>query len=478
MKFFNKILVGAVAASSLLLSCTKDFVELNTDPNRIDQISPGTLLNPIIYGMAAHGIDRSDAITFDLMQVALPFPSAQGGLHRYDVSENIGNSTWNNSYRWATNVKEMYAASVRAEDPNYQAIALTLNAWIYSNLTDAFGPVPMTEAARGDEQIFQPRFDKQEDIYAKLLADLESANSLYDASRDMEYGTDILYGNSISKWRKFTNSLHMRLLLRLSKTNLNTYAKLESMIADPSTYPVFTSNADGAVLSLDGITPMVSPWGRAIDFGLFRAAGKFFTDNLNAFNDPRLPIFNTEARDKTGNTVIGYKGIPSGYTGSENQFDYIPSNVNNALVTAPMIVPILTYAEVQFIKAEVALQAGDDVAAKAAYEKGVKAAIEQWGIDMPADYFDNPAAAFDGTLERIILQKYYALYFVDYQQWFEYRRTGYPVLPKEAGMENNQQLPVRFYYPIEVRNNNPENYQEAVGWLGSDDINTKVWWEK
>ncbi len=147
-------------------------------------------------------------------------------------------------------------------------------------------------------------------------------------------------------------------------------------------------------------------------------------------------------------------------------------------MTAPMIVPILTYAEVQFIKAEVALQAGDDVAAKAAYEKSVKAAIEQWGIDMPADYFDNPAAAFDGTLERIILQKYYALYFVDYQQWFEYRRTGYPVLPKEAGMENNQQLPVRFYYPIEVRNNNPENYQEAVGWLGSDDINTKVWWEK
>ncbi len=478
MKFFNKILLGAVAASSLLLSCTKDFVELNTDPNRIDQISPGTLLNPIIYGMASHGIDRADAITFDLMQVALPFPSAQGGLHRYDVSENIGNSTWNNSYRWAANVKEMYAASLKAEDPNYQAIALTLNAWIYSNLTDAFGPVPMTEAARGDEQIFQPRFDKQEDIYAKLLADLESANSMYVTTRSMQYGTDILFGNNVSKWKKFTNSLHMRLLLRLSKTNLNTYAKLEAMIANPTTYPVFTSNAEAAVLQLNGITPMVSPWGRAIDFGLFRAAAKFFTDNLNAFNDPRLPKFNTEARNKTGNTVIGYKGIPSGYTGSENQFDYIPSNVNNALVTAPMIVPILTYAEVEFIKAEVALRASNHIAAEAAYKKGVKAAIEQWGLIMPADYFVNPAAAYNGTLERIILQKYYALYFVDYQQWFEHRRTGFPVLPKAAGMENNQKLPVRFYYPIEVRNNNPKNYQDALGWLGSDDINTKVWWEK
>ena len=107
MKFINKILVGAMVASSMLLSCTKDFVELNTDPNRINEISPGTLLNPTIYGMAAHNIDRADAITFNLMQVALPFPSAQGGLHRYDVSENIGNSSWNNSYRWAANVKEM-----------------------------------------------------------------------------------------------------------------------------------------------------------------------------------------------------------------------------------------------------------------------------------------------------------------------------------------------------------------------------------
>src|SRR5690606_12137763 len=227
-----------------------------------------------------------------------------------------------------------------------------------------------------------------------------------------------------------------------------------------------------------GITPMVSPWGRAIDFGLFRAAGKFFTDNLNAFNDPRLPVFNTEARDASGNTSIGYKGIPSGFAGSESQFDYIPSNVNNELVTAPMIVPILPYAEVEFIKAEVEWQAGDNDAAEAAYEKGVKAAIEQWGITMPVDYFNNPDAAYDGTLERIMLQKYYALYFVDYQQWFEHRRTSFPVLPKEPAMENNQQLPVRFYYPIEVRTNNPANYQEAVGWLGGDDINTKVWWEK
>ena len=266
---------------------------------------------------------------------------------------------------------------------------------------------------------------------------------------------------------------------RLSKkAEIDAYTKLKAMLSDPAQYPVFVSNAEAAVLNLTGITPMMSPWGRPVDFTTFRASGKFFLDSLNAFNDPRLPKFATQARNSSGSGNIGYKGIPSGYAGSESQFAYIPSNSNIALVTAPMIVPIFPYAEVEFIKAEVAHHDLNDADAKTTYEKGVKAAIEQWGATMPADYFTNTSAAYNGTLERIMLQKYYALYFVDYQQWFEYRRTGFPVLPVEAGMINNQKMPVRFYYPIAVRTNNPANYQEAVGWMGGDDINIKVWWEK
>jgi hypothetical protein len=97
---------------------------------------------------------------------------------------------------------------------------------------------------------------------------------------------------------------------------------------------------------------------------------------------------------------------------------------------------------------------------------------------MPADYFSNPNAAYNNTLNRIMLQKYYALFFVDFQQWFEYRRTGLPVLPTEAGMGNNKKMPSRFEYPLPVRTNNPENYERAVESIGGDDINTKVWWEK
>lgn len=478
MKTSVKIVASLLVAGSTLLSCTKDFEAINTDPNRIDQISPGTLLNPIVYEMAAFGMRRSDDITFNLMQVMLPFPSATGGVHRYDLSDNIGSSTWNTSYKWITNVKEMYNASVRAQDVNYQAIAMTLNAWIYSNLTDCFGDVPMEEAGRGDEQIFYPRFNKQQDIYPKLLSDLDSANRLFNTSKTMIYGTDILFASNVTKWKKFCNSLRLRLLLRLSqRPERNVYTELKAMLDNPTQYPVFTSNAEAAVLNLTGVTPLVSPWGRPVDFTTFRAAGKFFLDSLNAMNDPRRAKWASQAKNLAGAT-IGYKGIPHGYAGSESQFDYTPSNLLVALATAPMICPILPYAEVEFIRAEVEWKLGNATAAKTAYEKAAKAAIEQWGVTVPADYFTNPYAAYNGTLERIMLQKYYALFFVDYQQWSDYRRTGMPVLPVADGMANNKQMPSRFEYPVSVRSNNPQHYQEAVGWMGGDDINKKVWWDK
>jgi len=465
--------------SCLSVSCTDDFEEVNLDPNRIETISPGTLLNPIIYEIASFNTSRSDAFTFELMQVALPFPSASGGEHRYDVGDGAGNSTWNTYYRWLTNIKEMQAAAVEAQAPNYEAIALTLNAWTYSLLTDSFGDVPMVEAGRGDEGILYPAFNTQQEIYTKILNDLARANTLFDPEQKMIYGSDILYHNDVAKWQRFCNSLRLRLLLRVSqKAEMNAYAQMAEIVDNPEQFPVFTSNEEAAILEISGVAPLISPWGRAVDFRTGRAASAFFVDNLNALNDPRLEKFFTQATLKDGKTKIGYKGIPSGYTGSDAQFDFVPSSMNIALVTAPMISVIMTYAEVEFIKAELARQGVIGGEAQLHYENGVKAAMEQWGAAVPAAYFENPAAAYDGTLERIMLQKYLALYFNDYQQWFEYRRTGLPVLPKTEAMVNNQMVPVRFRYPAIVQQSNHDNYQLAVEHMGGDDINTKVWWEK
>jgi hypothetical protein len=474
----KKILVVIITISFISFSCTKNFEEMNTDPNRIDEIRPGTLLNPVLYELASFNTVRANDFTFGIMQVMIPFPSVTGGIHRYDVTENSGSSTWNTYYRWLANIKEMRRVSIVAEDPNYEAIAMTLNAWVYSQLTDCFGDVPMDEALLGDESVFRPAFNTQKDIYTRILAELDSANNKFVTSRPMIYGTEILYSNSVSKWKMFCNSLRLRLLLRVSKREeMDAFTKMAEILNNPSTYPVFTKNDEAAVLKITGITPNISPWGRAIDFTTSRAAGAFFIDSLNAMSDPRLDKWNTKAKDLAGNTIT-YKGIPAGYAGSESQFKYTPSNFNIALATAPMISVIMTYAEVEFIRAELILRGKLTGNAQTAYEKGVKAAIEQWGATVPANYFSNTNAAYNGKLERVLLQKYYALFFNDYQQWFEYRRTGLPVLPKNDGMLNNKIVPVRFPYPVTVRTGNYENYLQAVESMGGDNINTKVWWEK
>jgi len=461
-----------------MVSCTDGFEELNDNPNLISEISPGTLLNPIIYGVASQNALQSVDVTFNLMQVSLPFPSITGGLHRYDVSNNIGNSAWNNYYKWLSNIREMSIAAVKAGDVNYQAAALTLNALVYANLTDLFGPVPMTEAVRGEDGILYPKYDTQEFIYETILADLEKANTLYDVSKPMIYAEDILFQNNVLKWKKFTNSLRMRLLLRVSnRTEMRAFEKLAYMSDHPEIFPVFTTTAESAILKVTGVAPNVSPWGRPQDFNLNIKMSSFFIDNLNTLEDPRRAIIATGATALVTNTPLGYKGITSGYAGADSQFKYNASTLLNVQATNPMQIYILTYAEVEFIKAELA-QRGYIADASGHYVKGVKAAIEQVKAVAPANYFDNVQAQYNGTLERIMLQKYYALYFTDYQQWFEYRRTGLPVLPTTSAMLNGGVMPSRFTYPDNQQIKNTENYQEAIKMIEGDNINSKVWWDK
>ena len=92
------------------------------------------------------------------------------------------------------------------------------------------------------------------------------------------------------------------------------------MINNPDQYPVFENTAESAILQITGVTPNLSPWGRAIDFTTFRSMSEFFTDNLNALEDPRRERFLTRARSIDGTTEMGYKGIPSGLDRNENQF--------------------------------------------------------------------------------------------------------------------------------------------------------------
>lgn len=481
------IIIFTILSSLLSLSaCTKDFDKLNTDPNRIEKVTPGSMLTPVVYGMSKYFTVRSYDFTWQIMQVGLPNPSAANGIHRYDLTESSGNGTWNTGYKWLRNLKEMEEAAEVYEQPIYKAVSSTLQAYIVGILTDSFGDVPFSEALGAEEGITQPRFDTQEEIYVQLIKQLEEANKIY-AEGGIMNGNDLLYNNDSRKWQKFNNSILMRLLLRISKrSEMNSYERLKEIIENPQDYPVFESNEDAALVKISGMPPYDYAWGRRQDYVNFEVMSSFFVDMLNRLEDPRRSLFMTKAKRLEDNQYIdlGYKGIPSAHSGDESQFDFNPSTPNGDLMIytelgTEILEVIMTYAEVEFIKAEVALNTGDLAKAKQAYDKGVTAAITQWkNSSMPVDYLDNPEVRFDGSFEQIMNQKYIALFFNDYQQWFEYRRTGYPVLPKTEHMLHNGKMPTRFMYHNDVRRFNPQNYKEVVARIGEDNIHTKVWWEK
>jgi hypothetical protein len=103
---------------------------------------------------------------------------------------------------------------------------------------------------------------------------------------------------------------------------------------------------------------------------------------------------------------------------------------------------------------------------------------------MPAGYLSqegviyNPEATIEAQLEKIMVQKYYALFFVDYQSWFEKRRTGYPVLPRGAGIPAENNFPFRVPYPTYLQSLNAENLAAATASMGGDNSDIKVWWDK
>ncbi|WP_434978169.1 SusD/RagB family nutrient-binding outer membrane lipoprotein [Daejeonia sp. YH14] len=478
------ILYIFVAASLLgLNACNRTFEEINTDTSRIKDPSVGSFLAPIEYEMGAYTYNRANEFTFDVMQVALDFPNEGNTYSRYYFTENSGSGYWNTCYRWLKQVKNLNEAAVKEQNPNYEAISLVLNAWIFANLTDTFGDIPFSEALRTEDGILKPKYDSQKDIYVSLLDDLKRANTLFDTKTKLSE-TDLFYDASndaggILKWKKFCNSLSLRLLTRILNKDgeVNVKERIREIAGNQTVYPLFSGNGDSAVLPISGVAPYLAPIARPQDFTAYRAAGGFFVQTLVDNNDPRLPMFFTEAKDLATNASIGYKGAPSGYA-LGTSFDYQPSNMNQNLAKAPLNVLVMTYSELQFILAELAFRNIIGGNAQTYYENGVKSIIEQWGAEVPEDYFSNPKIAYNGTLEQIMLQKYVSLFFTDHQQWYEQRRTGYPVLPNNGGLLNDGKMPQRLPYPTSTRIMNTENYNTAVQNLGSDDINAKMWWNK
>lgn len=480
--------------TSLLTACTNNFEEINTDPNRPKEINPGVMLGQMQYRIVNSSTGAARQFTHELMQVDAPRGSTSGaGLHRYVV--NPGAGVWSNFYGYLADIQDIYTIADRLKENNYKAIALVYKSWAYSILTDLYGDVPYSQATKATEGIVKPGFDKQKDIYVQLLKDLETANGLFDETKALTYAGDLVYNANtltsgknagILRWKKFTNSLRLRLLLRVLKRDgeVNAKEQITAILADPAKFPVMTANADDAIFRYPGTFPYFNPNynARTLDWRDGTYFTEFFLNKLNADNDPRRAIW---AIPITVNGQPVYQGIRSGYPTTQEYAVGKNSSYTDALKTLPQLGVMMPYAEVEFIKAELALTGyATGKTPKAHYDAGIAASIVQWGAAVPANFLAQPTVVYNATattekqLEQIMTQKYYAYFFVDYQSWFEKRRTGYPVLPRGAGIPVENKFPNRVPYPTYLQSLNPEALTAAVASMGGDNSDVKVWWEK
>jgi len=501
----------ATLFSLLLSSCTKDFTEINTNPNNAAQALPQQLMAPALVNTMTYNMLRNRNFNNELMQVTVNLSDAEGQVFRYDYRANWADYLYNGWYTELTNFKDMYkrASDSLTLNKSYQGISLICQSWVYSLLTDTYGDLPYFKsnmAKPEDGGITEPAFDPQKDIYLDIFKQLDSANKLLSANAAISAGSDPVYNGNVGRWRKFGNSLYLRLLLRLSgkaEVSAACIAKIKDIVeTNAVNYPIMTTNDESAILRWTGAGPLVSPL-MSVREQDFRAPGiaSFFIDNLVNWNDPRIDIatYGTGSPTKTNRWRIApyqgsFEGVPSGYAPGTNPlkkaYFYGTTNNSNAgptLMNEPLAGMIMNYAELKFILAEAAAKGWISSAAGTYYNDGVLNSIKLWiptwtmsvtdylnAADMPW----NDAATPDEKIELIHLQKYYALFLTDMQQWFEYRRTGHPLIPKGPGLRNNGVMPARMTYPVYVQSTNPTNYRAAVDRQGPDVISTQVWWQK
>lgn len=423
------------------------------------------------------------------------------------------------------------------------AAAKIMRAWVFMYLTDVWGDVPYTEAIQGfqTDGTLTPKYDTQESIYTDLIAQLEAANTTLGAAQ-FNFGTgDLIFGGDPAMWQKFGNSLRLRLLNRAAGTPWTfTYnmaggtqvttnpgaaalstadAQIAAILDNPGANPVFTSNADNALITYPGL-----PWRNPIFNALYtrsdQAIAETMVDWLKARNDPRIHIYG----QPTGNSVDAgtpeYVGFQNGRGITAATFPSISLLGTKIAYTETAPLYILTYDEVEFIVAEHYLRTGNDAQAQAAYEAGIAASMERWGLAdggtvhatwgdgktgittgadaYPVDYaayLAEPLVAWGGTdaekFQKVCEQRWAAIYGEGVQAYSEIRRTGFPERIFEYELEGAYYpglgLPIRIQYAITEESLNSDNLSAAKtaqhieltneGMFSTNGISSQVWWD-
>jgi len=480
MKINIKLLVLIILVSAGA-GCTKDFKEMNTNPNTLvtvpyktlitnSEISIANTYNPIlgggVAGWARYNV-RDVYVQGDQYQIT-------GSLTDFNVYSGH-----------LENLRKALQLAEAAGDDNSVAVIKILTSYAFQNMTDWYGDIPYSQALKADDPAgssIYPKYDSQQSIYLDLIAQLKAANALIKSSGNIG-SADVIFNGNMMMWKRFCNSLLLRIYMRMSLVDAATAKSgIETIASDPNTYPVINSNANAAFKYwIPGDATYRSPyWMNPVTAGLQQSVtSAFMIGFLKDRSDARLPVY-AEPAASSGQ----YVGLPLGTLGQSTPNLSIMGVKEFRSENSPT--RIMRYSEVLFIYAEAALNGWNvGMTAKQAYDAAVTASFQEYGLAI-GNYLSNPMVNFNGgTNQRQLIgdQKWCALYPDGNQGWAEVRRTGFPTYvatTEPVGtMYPGKGLIRRMPYPYSEGISNPEGLAGAKVAQPKivNEIFGGVWWD-
>ena len=471
--------IYTVLVLMLVISCTKDFEEINTNTNAPVTVQPSLLLRQVIYDygeqMSYEGFTAGNLL--GQYSTALDFNL----FDRHDLkSPQLGGNPWPIFYQ---NLRDNEIILNLSQENTafavYEGPARIMKAYMAAGLTDLFGDVPYSEAFKGDTETVTPVYDSQESIYM-------DENGVFDnldkgiAAMENYTGTialegDILFNGDLDGWIRFANSLKIKYLMRVSG-KIDVAAQLQTIVAEGN---FIDDNSENAIFNFTDGEPNNFRLARLRigDFNNY-VLSETMDEILTGLNDPRIDRL---YRPFANSTDGGHNGLLNGIDASEgvSLADYSLLGTIFRENTGLLDANFMTSMETHFLLAEAAQKGLITADTETLYNTGVTQAFDYWQVDLPADYLTVDAALDDGNpLENIITQKWIANSINGYEGWVEYRRTGFPQLKTISASLNNNLIPIRMPYPSEEEALNSVNFTTASNNTEGNSINVPVWWDE
>ena len=491
MKFSRSGITAGVLALTLSAGACDSFTGLNENPNGPRDVDPEVLFPQ--GAVRAVALVRGAGVDMHLASLWAQHYSKIQYVDEdwYQIRPQNVDAYWTAFYAGgaAANtgaLQDLTDAIERADsDPrparqeakgDYIGPALVMKAWTFQAMTDLWGDIPYTEANLGPAGPIAPKYDPQEEIYDSLFASLAAATAMMDPDGDSYGAADPIYGGDMAQWQKFSNSLRLRLAMRISNV-AETKAQAEYNAALAAEGGVFTSNADNAELVWAGDGTNDNPFFVNFKTRDDHRVSATMVDTLLALDDPRLEFYARPTQDAPN----GYVGVPNGLETDDalgmglSKTSKIGTWFSSA--SSPSI--LMQYSEVLFIRAEAAARGwGGDAASL--YNQAITASMQVYGIPQGEidAYLAQPEVAYNAAtgLEQIAFQKWISLFNQGTEAYAEWRRSGQPVLTPGPGAIIDI-VPRRLTYPAMEQSLNSANLAEATSNQGGASLEDRVWWD-